>query len=96
MRWRVAEAKRRFSEVLRAASDEPQLILNRDRVVAAVVDASLLDAFMAWRANGQRATLADGSAALRTVCAEEGYTLELPPRKDRPNAFADALADPSV
>lgn len=25
---------------------------------------------------------------ISAVCAEEGYSLELPPRKDRPNPFA--------
>ena len=39
MRWKIGQAKQRFSEMVRHAATEPQLICNRDRVVAAVVDA---------------------------------------------------------
>ncbi len=96
MRWRIAEAKRHFSELLRAASEEPQLILNRVRLVAAVVDPSTFQAYEAWRADTRRATLADSFVMLRSICAEEGYTLETVSRRDRPNAFADELADTAV
>ena len=37
-----------------------------------------------------RHTLADRFAELRKLLDEEGYTLGLPERRDRPNAFADA------
>jgi prevent-host-death family protein len=91
MQWKIAEAKRHFSELVRAASDEPQLILNRDRVVAAVIDPSVLKEFEAWRSAKQRPTLGDVFAELRAICIEENYTLKTGGRMDRPNAFVEML-----
>lgn len=96
MRWKIAEAKQRFSEVIRAAREEPQVILNRDRVVAALIDPLTFQAYEAWCAREQRSTLADAFTTLRSICAEEGYALEPGARRDRPNIFADALSDLSV
>jgi hypothetical protein len=36
-------------------------------------------------------TLAEAFAALRRIAEEEDYTLEIPPRQERPNPFPDAL-----
>ena len=96
MHWHVAEAKQKFSEVLRATSEEPQLIFNRDRLVAAVVDARTFRAFQAWYEQQGKATLAGAFAELRRLCAEEGYTLTVPPRQDRDNAFVEVIANVSV
>ena len=49
MRWKVSEAKQNFSEVVKSAAVEPQLIFNRERLVAAVVDAETLKEFECWR-----------------------------------------------
>ena len=96
MRWHVAEAKQKFSEVVRATAEEPQLIFNRNRLVAAVVDAKTFQAFQAWYDQQSRSTLAETFAELRRLCAEEAYTLTLPPRQDRANAFVEAMDDVSV
>jgi prevent-host-death family protein len=90
--WKVAEAKQRFSEVVRAAEEEPQMIYNRGRLVAAVVPAEELQEFLAWREGREHSSLGDAFAALRKICAEEGYTFEIPSRKDRPNPFAEDLS----
>lgn len=90
--WKVAEAKQRFSEVVRAAEEEPQLIYNRGRLVAAVVPAEELQEFLAWREWREHSSLGDAFTALRKICAEEEYSFEIPPRKDRPNPFADDLS----
>jgi prevent-host-death family protein len=82
--WKVTEAKQRFSEVVRAAEKEPQMIYNRGRLVAAVVPAEDLQEFLAWREGRKRSSLGDAFSALRKICAEEGYSFEIPPRKDRP------------
>ena len=87
--WRIAEAKERFSELVRASAEEPQQILNRDRLVACLVDAPTYYAFEAWRQQRGQMTLAESFAELRTICAEEGYQIEAAPRQDRPNAFAE-------
>ncbi len=93
MRWKIAEAKQKFSQLLRTAQTAPQLIFNRDRMVAAVVNTSTFEAFEAWQKGQQRRSLADAFAEFRAICQQEGYLLETPSREDRPNAFADALDD---
>ena len=86
MSWKVAAAKQKFSEVLRRAAREPQLIHNRDELVGAVIGPDDTAQFLAWRA--RRATaLADAIDEAQRICAEEDYRLELPPRTDRPNAL---------
>jgi len=89
--WKVAEAKQRFSEVVRAAEEEPQMIYNRGRLVAAVVPAEEVQEFLARREGREHSSIGDAFAALRKICAEEGYTFEIPSREDRPNPFAEDL-----
>jgi prevent-host-death family protein len=91
MDWNIAEAKQKFSELVRAAEEQPQWIYNRDKLVAAVVPAEELQAFLSWRSERERPTVGEAFAELRRVCAEEGYTFEIPPRQERPNPFPDAL-----
>jgi len=88
-RWGIAEAKQRFSAVVRASQEEAQMIYNRDRRVAAVLGGTTLDAFLDWHERHRGRTLADAFAELRGLAAEEGFTFEAPPRRDRANPFAD-------
>lgn len=94
MEWKIGEAKQKFSEVVRAAEDEPQRIYNRERLVAAVVAPNDFEEFLAWREKRRKGSLADSIRELSRVCAEEGFTLELPSREDRPNPFAEDLDVP--
>jgi prevent-host-death family protein len=91
MRWKIAEAKRHFSEVVRAASDEPQVILNRDKVVAAVIDAATFAEYEQLRSQSQPVSLWEATQRLREIFAEENYVLDVGERIDRPNAFLDVL-----
>jgi prevent-host-death family protein len=93
-RWKIGDAKQHLSDVLRQAETEPQQILNRDRLVAAVIDAESFREFEAWRRT-RRAPIAESFAELRRICAEEGYRLKTAPRRNRANPFADVLARPS-
>ena len=79
MVWKVGEAKQRFSEVLRRAEREPQVIQNRDRVVAVVMSAAEARERRLKVAPSMREALAD----LRRICAETDYALEVPPRVNR-------------
>jgi prevent-host-death family protein len=86
--WTIAEAKQHFSDVVRRAAREPQLIVRRERPVAAVIGPGELEEFRAWKASRASRTtrpLADALAELSRICEEEGYALELPERADRPN-----------
>jgi prevent-host-death family protein len=93
MSWNIAQAKQRFSEVVKQAATEPQLIYNRDRLVAAVIDVEAFNAFNQWRERSQRRTLADEFAELRKIAEEENYELIVPPRTDRPNALLTMLEE---
>jgi len=92
MRWKIGQAKQRFSEVVRRAATEPQLLCNRDRVVAAVVDAESAERLRVMRENDRRRSIAAAFEALRALTRRDGYRLKTPARKTRRNAFADGLA----
>jgi prevent-host-death family protein len=93
MCWKIADAKQRFSELVRQAVAEPQLIYNRKRLVAAVIDAEDYQAFKAWSEQRAARSLAEEMAELRQLMQEEDYELTLPPRSTRPNAFTAACDD---
>jgi hypothetical protein len=96
MNWKIEEAQQKFSELMSAAVSEPQLIYNDDKLVAAVVEAELFQDFLAWQQQQRKPSLADAFAQLRQLCAEENYTLEIPPREDRFNPFVDSFCDNSL
>lgn len=82
--WRVADAKQRFSEVVRRSLAEPQKIYNRDRLVAAVVSPEALAALERVRHRQAARMLADVFAEMRAACGGDGYELDIPERRDRP------------
>src|SRR6185369_1743483 len=94
--WNIAEAKQKFSEIVRAAEGEPQWIYNREKLVAAVVPPETLQEFLAWKAREQRPTMAQVLAEVLEICHEENYDLDIPISQNRHNPSADALDDPST
>ena len=86
MPWKVGEAKQRFSDLLRQAASEPQLIYNRDRLVAVVVEGGAFEEFRKWEEQTQRRTLAAAFDELRRIAAEEDYELKVPKRRNRQSA----------
>jgi len=74
---------------LQDAIEEPQLIYNQDRLVAAVVEPELFQEFLEWKHQHHKLSLADSFAELHQICVEEDYTLEVPPRQDRFNPSID-------
>jgi prevent-host-death family protein len=93
--WKIAKAKQRFSEVIRAVEEEPQWIYNRNKLVAGVVSAEALQGFLEWKLRGERPTMAEALSRLHRICQEESYSLEVPPRRNRLSSFANALDDSS-
>lgn len=91
MSWNIAQAKQQFSEVVRLTAEEPQLIYNRSRCVAAVVDAETFKAFEAWRKQTSQKTLGQWFAELREIAAGDPDPIPTVPRTSRPNAFAEML-----
>jgi prevent-host-death family protein len=92
-KWKIGEAKQRLSEVLRRAREEPQRIYNRERLVAAVLDATLFERFEEWQKARTRRSLEEDFSELREICGEEGYELELEERRDRESWITDVLDD---
>lgn len=82
MNWKITDAKRRFSKLIREAEREPQGIYYRDRLVAAVIDADLLEELLAWKRRRERPTVAEAFERLRHVRGDEG-PITTPPRGDR-------------
>ncbi len=89
MKWSTAEAREKLSQLVRAVHDEPQLITNRGRPVAVVIDPTEYEAFQRWREHRREQTLSEALDMLRSACATENYALETAPRSDRANPFAD-------
>lgn len=76
MVWKIGSAKQRFSEVLRLAGEQPQIIHNRDDVVGAVLGAEDTAAFLAWRER-KSDRMAEALREARQICSEERYALPL-------------------
>lgn len=92
MKWKIAEAKQKFSRLLRAAEKEPQWIYNRDQRVAVIVDAKRFDLYRQCFLETKQKSLAASFGELRQLCLEEEYQIETPVRRDRKNTFA-AMVD---
>lgn len=87
--WSVAQAKQRLSELLRAANEEPQVILNRGHPVAAVIDSADFEQFRAWQGAHAARSVADVFAEVRALASAESYALEVPERVDRSAGWVD-------
>lgn len=93
MDWKIAEAKQRFSEVVRHTAEGPQRICNRDRLVAVMLGAEGYRGFEAWKEEKHAPSMSQAIDEVRRICSEDDYELDLPERRDRANPFAEALDD---
>jgi len=96
MTWNIAQAKQHFSEVVKQAAEEPQLIYNRNQPVAAVVGAEQFAAFEAWReSQAEQPMLDEVFAELRALAAGDEDPLPDPDRagNGRVNAFVALLEE---
>lgn len=83
MNWTIAEARKRFAELIQAAARRPQPIYRRDKLVAALINARLYREFEDWRKHRHEKSIAEAFAEYRTIADEEDFELEIPPRRDR-------------
>ncbi len=88
MTWKIEEAQQRFSELIQAVEQEPQLIYQQNQLVAVVVEAQTYQQFLQWQQQQAQRSLSQAFAELRQMCEEEDYTLEIPDRRDRLNPFS--------
>ena len=93
MPWNIAQARQKLSEIIRRAAEGPQLIYNRKRLVAVVIDAEKYRSFQAWSEQAAGRMLAEEFAELRKIMEEEDYELTLPPRSTRRSAFIRTLEE---
>lgn len=92
MTWNIDEAQQHFPEIITAVGQTPQLIYQHNHLVAAVIRPDLFQEFLAWQAQQKGRSLSHTFGELRQLCAEEGYSFEIPIRGDRANPFADFSA----
>jgi hypothetical protein len=85
--WKIGQAKQRLSEVVRRAAEEPQIIQNRDHVVAAVIGPDDVGPFLKWRENQRGGGLGAALDEVRAICVEESYELPVTKRVDRSTPF---------
>lgn len=84
--WTIATARQSLSEVVGMAAREPQHVYRRNKLVAAVVSPELAHQVETLR----RPSMATKLAELQRLCAEEGFELMTPARRDRANPVAAA------
>ncbi|HEV8239191.1 MAG TPA: type II toxin-antitoxin system Phd/YefM family antitoxin [Thermoanaerobaculia bacterium] len=82
-KWRTADAKQQFSELLRRSEEEPQLIYRRDHLVAALISAEDFAELERARDARQRETLGQRFDEIRQICALYDYELDTGERSDR-------------
>lgn len=88
--WSVSEAKARFSEVLDRAQAHPQIIENRGREMAVVLDVTEYRALQARAIDRTSTTrIAEFLRFCNALQSESGAELEIPPRETRPSPFVE-------
>jgi hypothetical protein len=87
MKWKIAVAKKRFSELIHKVGKEPQFVYNRDIMVAAVISPDEFRELQSMKDNAARQSLASRFGELREICREEAYSIEMPARKNREVRF---------
>jgi PHD/YefM family antitoxin component YafN of YafNO toxin-antitoxin module len=85
-RWTVGGARANLPELFKAAVREPQHVFRRREAAAVVVSPQEFEELSALKIASSRETLSDAFAQLR----ELDGGLEMAPRRDRKNGFADA------
>lgn len=92
-KWKISEAKARLSEVVSHCVEEPQVLYNRKKPVAALVDMEEYEAFLEYKKSKKKKTLAEWFDELEEINKHEPEMDELPPRTSRPVPYFDDLED---
>ena len=81
--WSVSEAKARLSEVVGGCAEEPQILYNRRKPVAVLIDIEEYEAFRRFREARAVPSMSNLLGELENINARED-DLEPPERRDRP------------
>jgi prevent-host-death family protein len=81
-KWKISEAKARLSELVAHCVEEPQVLYNRKRPVAALIDMEEYKAFEAFKRSRGTPTMGELLDELEAINHEEA-DLDPPVRRDR-------------
>ena len=94
--WTVTDAKDRFTEIMLACLQEPQVVYDQNKPVSVVVDINLFNQLMNLRARQARPTIAELLDELSEIHKAEAVEIEVPTRHDRPNAMLELSDEVSL
>lgn len=80
--WKISEAKARLSEVVSHCVEEPQVLYNRKKPVAALIDMEEYEQFLEYKKLHQKPTMAEMLEELREINKVEA---DFGPPPDRMN-----------
>lgn len=86
--WKISEAKACFSEMISSSREQPQILINRNKPVAAIVNIEDFNLFQNLKSEKERPTMAQLIGEIQSICQEED-DLEIPARKSRPLRHLD-------
>lgn len=87
--WKISEAKARLSEVVSHCAEEPQVLYNRKKPVAALIDMEEYEAFLEFKKSKKKKTMRELLDELQVINQVEPEMDELPPRTSRPVPYFD-------
>lgn len=81
--WKISEAKARFSEVVGACEEAPQVLYNRGKPVAALVAMADYEALLKFKQKIRQPEMTELLDELESINCEEGDFGEPPLRSNR-------------
>ncbi len=76
-----------------SCAEEPQILYNRKKPVAALIDIKEYEAFLEYKKSTKKKSLAEMLDELEEINQREPEMDELPPRTSRPVPYFDDLDD---
>ena len=82
-KWKISEAKAKFTELLMSCENGPQIICNREKPVSAVMSMKLFKELMELRKVRETPTIAQLLTELESIKKIEPDEIEIPMRQNR-------------
>jgi len=89
-RWKISEAKAKLTALLTSCIKEPQIICNREKPVAAVINLKLFEELMQIKKEERRPSIAKLIEELRSIQEIETGEIVISDRKNRSNPMETA------
>jgi len=84
-KWKISEAKAKLTALLTSCIKEPQIICNREKPVAVVINVKLFEELMQIKKKERKPSMAELLEELKSIREIEIVEIEIPERKDRVN-----------